>query len=405
MKFIFFGDVLNKIILARVVLLLTLMLTITIDACSLSDQSNSLLVTRTPTSAPTISPTSALPLRNTSVTIEPTASTQTQTPVAMSLLTPIITGTPICETRVYVIQFGDTLSTIASQFSLDVSIIARANNLADMDKIQAGQTLIIPCPDITDIHLSSHILGYSTQDWPIEVYEFGTGPTRLALIGGIHGGYEWNTITLAYQVIDYFTNHPEDIPSMVSLYIMPAANPDGQVLVVGHPGRFSSGQVKGNTVPGRFNGNKVDLNRNWDCDWRSNGVWGDRKIDAGVEPFSEIETQILRDFLTHPPMDGVVFWHSAVPGVFAGECGTDFPQSKALATVYADAADYPFQQTFDSYEVSGDATNWLALQNIPAITVELNNHTDTDWEQNLRAILAILPYFDETQGPPESQGP
>lgn len=241
--------------------------------------------------------------------------------------------------------------------------------------------------------LSPAILGYSTQGWPIEVYRFGQGATRVALIGGIHGGYEWNSILLTYQMIDYFTLHPETIPLSLTLYLVPVANPDGQVQVVGAVGRFQPSQVAEDSFAGRFNGNQVDLNRNWDCRWQATAVWRDRSISGGTAPFSEVETQLLRDFLAEPPMAGVVFWHSAAPGVFAGGCTERYAAADQLATVYANAAGYPFPQAFTSYPVTGNAEDWLSLQHIPAITVELTNHTDTDWEQNRKGVMALLKYL------------
>ena len=37
------------------------------------------------------------------------------------------------------------------------------------------------------------------------------------IVGGIHGGYEWNTIILSYQLIDYFQTHTEEIPSDIAM--------------------------------------------------------------------------------------------------------------------------------------------------------------------------------------------
>lgn len=247
---------------------------------------------------------------------------------------------------------------------------------------------------VEKLAVSLQILGHSTNGWPLEAYQFGNGAMRVALIGGIHGGFEWNTVLLAYQMIDYFTLHPQTVPSSISLYIVPVANPDGQVKVVGNNGRFLPGQVRENTFAGRFNGNQVDLNRNWNCNWTATAVWQNQPVSGGTEPFSEVETRILRDFLSDPPMAGVVFWHSAAPGVFASGCGDRYADSDKLSTVYANAAGYPFLLSFDSYEVTGDAGDWLALQNIPAITVELNNQADTDWEQNQKGVTALLKHID-----------
>jgi len=89
---------------------------------------------------------------------------------------------------------------------------------------------------------------------------------------------------------------------------------------VAHRRPHPPAQVAGDAKPGRFNGNGVDLNRNWDCRWSPTGLWGTTEVSGGSAAMSEPETQGLAAFLTQPPMDAVVFWHSAVPGVFAGGC-------------------------------------------------------------------------------------
>ena len=98
-------------------------------------------------------------------------------------------------------------------------------------------------------------------------------------------------------------------------------------------------------------------------------------------------------------VDGVVFWHSAMPGVFAGGCDTDSTSSDALADAYSAGSGYPFERAFLGYEVTGDATNWLAAQGIAAISVELTNHSDVDFEQNLGGIRAILDHLSQSGTP------
>ena len=244
---------------------------------------------------------------------------------------------------------------------------------------------------------TTQIIGYSVQARPLTDYQFGRGPDQIVLVGGIHGGYEWNTILLAYQAIDYFNTHSEAVPRSVTLHIIPAANPDGQFLVTGRDGRFSWLDVAANSFPGRFNGNNVDLNRNWDCNWVETAVWRDQPIYGGPAPFSEPESQALRDFLVGLNPAAVIFWHSAANGVYAASCPDLYWPSYTLATLYGQAAGYPVYESFTSYEVTGDAGDWLALQGIPSISVELINHESMDWPQNLGGITAVLAQYRQIQ--------
>jgi predicted deacylase len=239
------------------------------------------------------------------------------------------------------------------------------------------------------------IIGYSTGGLPIESYTFGGGPIRVAFVGGIHGGTEWNTVLLAYAAIDYFDRHPQQIPPVLTLQIVPSANPDGLRLVSGGWGRFQPNAVRSPNAAARFNQNGVDLNRNWDCAWAAQAWWGGVETNGGSAPFSERETRVLRDFFLGERTDrgavhAVVFWHSAVPGVFAGGCDGLYPAAERLAAVYGRAAGYPYGNSFTYYPITGDATNWLSMQQIPAITVELRTRNEAEWPQNLAGMLALL---------------
>ena len=237
------------------------------------------------------------------------------------------------------------------------------------------------------------IIGYSVSGRPLEVYKFRQGERQVMIAAGIHGGYEWNTILLAYEIIDHYTANPQLIPSNLTVHIIPSANPDGQFLITNQSERFQPSDVVGDTVPGRFNANNVDLNRNWNCQWQPTAVWRDVTVNGGPRPFSEPESIVLRDFILPKDPAIVVFWHSAANGVFAAGCPDTHAPSLALANVYGQAANYPVYERFTSYEITGDAGDWLATQNIPSISVELQNHQSLDLSQNLNGVQATLDYL------------
>ena len=237
------------------------------------------------------------------------------------------------------------------------------------------------------------IIGSSRQGRPIEAYRFGFGTDVLVFVGGMHGGYEWNTILLAYEAIDYFAERPEAIPANITLYIVPAANPDGLHWVTERNGRFTPEDVADITVPGRFNANEVDLNRNWDCDWQPVGNWNGREVSAGEQPFSEPETRALRNFFLRQDPEVVIFWHSKADGVYAGGCEDVYSPSYEIGEIFAEASGYNLHEQFDAYSVTGDASDWLATQRIPSFTVELTVHDETEWQQNRSGILALINHF------------
>ncbi|OGZ08212.1 MAG: hypothetical protein A3D65_02545 [Candidatus Lloydbacteria bacterium RIFCSPHIGHO2_02_FULL_50_13] len=248
-----------------------------------------------------------------------------------------------------------------------------------------------------DIAPKKQVIGASLGGRNIESYTYGTGTTRLLFVGGVHGGYEWNSVLLAYQFIEYLDANPGIVPANLTVSVIPSANPDGVYAVVGKEGRFAASDVSVNKTilaSGRFNKRDVDLNRNFDCKWKPEGVWQAKKVSAGAKPFSEPETVAIRDFVLANEPDAVIFWHSAANAVYASECTNGIlPETLALMNAYAQASGYAPVSSFDSYEVTGDAEGWLASIGIPAITVELKTHETIEWERNFSGIKTLLRYY------------
>lgn len=240
------------------------------------------------------------------------------------------------------------------------------------------------------------VIGLSVEGRKIESYTYGSGKTRLVFVGGIHGGYEWNSVFLAYKFIDYFDANPETIPANMAITVIPSANPDGVYKITGKDGRFAIKDVPINesSAPGRFNARGVDLNRNFDCKWKPEGVWRGNQVSAGSAPFSEPETAAIKNFVLESKPDAVIFWHSQSNAVYASECKKGIlPETLDIMNAYSKASGYPAVKSFDSYEVTGDAEGWLASINIPAITVELQTHETVEWERNLAGAKALFEYY------------
>lgn len=252
-----------------------------------------------------------------------------------------------------------------------------------------------PAQPVEEVSIPVHkVIGTSVQGRAIDSYTYGTGDTHLAFVGGMHGGYEWNSVLLAYQFMDYLAANPQVIPKNITVAVIPDANPDGVYKVVGKEGRFTRTDVKGteeSQTPGRFNAHNVDLNRNFDCKWQPQSMWKGNKVSAGTAPFSELETRAIRDFVLAYKPQAVVFWHSQANAVYASECKKGIlPKTLDIMNTYAKAAGYPAVRSFDAYAITGDSEGWLASINIPAITVELKTHETIEWDKNLAGIKALL---------------
>jgi LysM repeat protein len=81
----------------------------------------------TPTPTPTHTPVPATP----TVTLTPTPSEPSATPTPSGPIT-------------YIVEVGDTLTSIAEQFGINILVLMAANNITDPNSIVVGQQLIIP---------------------------------------------------------------------------------------------------------------------------------------------------------------------------------------------------------------------------------------------------------------------
>lgn len=244
---------------------------------------------------------------------------------------------------------------------------------------------------------SYKIIGTSVEGRSIDLYTYGSGGTHLVFVGGVHGGYEWNSILLSYELIDYLDVNIGIIPQNITVSVIPSLNPDGLFEAIQKEGRFTLSDVPngaGEGGVGRFNANSVDLNRNFDCKWSPESMWRGNVVGTGSVAFSEPEAQALKKFVDDNSPTAVIFFHSKANTVYASECKEGvLPETIEIMNMYADAAGYNKVESFDAYPITGDAEGWLASIGIPAITVELKTHETVEWEQNLLGIKALFDYY------------
>ncbi len=243
------------------------------------------------------------------------------------------------------------------------------------------------------------VIGKSAGGRDIVAYHYGAakGASELLLVGGIHGGYSANTASVAYEAMAHLEANPGVIPTGIRVTVVPVLNPDGLAKVTSATSSFDSSEItasEATRVAGRFNGNTVDLNRNFDCDWQADAVWQSKKVSGGTAAFSEPEAQAIKAYVESHPVTAAIVWYSSAGGVFASNCHNDMlDQTKELTATFAKASGYPAHEEFNFYEVTGDMTNWFAKKDIAAISVLLTDHEETEWPKNQKGIEAVLASF------------
>ena len=69
--------------------------------------------------------------------------------------------------------------------------------------------------------------------------------------------------------------------------------------------------------------------------------------------------------------------------------------TKSLTNRFAAAAGYSAHEEFDYYEITGDMMNWFAKLEIPAISVLLTTHDETELSKNKAGIEAVIKTLEE----------
>ena len=228
----------------------------------------------------------------------------------------------------------------------------------------------LPSPTATQppnvVIVTQFELGRSTENRPINVVRVGDGDQHLVLIGALHGN-EPGTQRLITELADHFENNPNLVESDFTLHFIPGLNPDGIV------------------VNSRYTANGVDINRNWDTpNWVTDAPQPDGTTGSGgTTPFSEPETAALHEYLEalqdNALSISVIIYHAhaGVPGtgrVQPGyiQPGTPVALSISLAQELIISGDYVYVETCcGSYIPTGEISNWLAINGIAAVDLEL----------------------------------
>lgn len=232
---------------------------------------------------------------------------------------------------------------------LSVSEQGEASQQGYRSPEEGGQLLA----ELAAIHPRSGlaVLGWSVEGRPIDALWLGQPPTSEApvlRVLGAHHGDEWSSFELALALAEELVARDGLDPKVTELldratiWVVPYVNPDGVV------------------ARRRYNARGVDLNRNYDFQWRSSAY------RAGPAPFSEPETRAVRALFQYdPPLLGLSL-HSGAVNIgyvwnWTTEPADDRPLLEELAWGYAELTQAPgFWVTAgaDWYVTHGDTNDW-----------------------------------------------
>jgi len=171
----------------------------------------------------------------------------------------------------------------------------------------------------------------------------------VLVIGGLHGNEPVTPPTVRALV-------EADVPDDVEIWLVPEANPDGVA------------------VGTRWNGNGVDLNRNFSWDWRS--------YDGGPGPLSEPEIQALTGLVERLRPDIVVWVHQPL-----GYIGAIGPTDPAYQRAWATGSGTRERSGVTQH---GGGESWTAfVAGLPSMLVEIDS-----WEATPEMVAAHRSGFE-----------
>lgn len=227
------------------------------------------------------------------------------------------------------------------------------------------------------------VVGKSIEGRDVLGYRIGQGDKKFLIVGGIHGN-EVGTVKLAKKIINYFYNKNLN---NIKLYIIPVLNIDGYIKATNNPDYIHRGKI------GRFNANKVDLNRNFPTEnFKSKSEWktGRNYAEKSQEVFcgefgaSEPETQILINFIKNNKISNLIMLHNVGKDVIISE---DNEVAEEWAKIYKKYSKFSIKYGLD---LSGSAMDWAKENNINYMAVEGGSRWGSDWKKQKKAIIKIL---------------
>ncbi len=259
----------------------------------------------------------------------------------------------------------------------------------DYDAINARlDELVQQRPDLASIV----VVGESLEGRAIRGIRI-TGPGQdkpAVLINGCQHAREWiSPMVTMYAADRLISDYDADaqvqaIVDAVEFLIVPMVNPDGYVYSWG-PDRLWR-KNRRNNGDGTFG---VDLNRNWDFGWGLDSGSSPNTNDEtyrGTAPFSEPETQVMRDYVTaHPQIVAHIDFHSYSqlvlwPWGYTSSLAPDVAVLDELGATMAASIlsvhgeTYVNQQGIDLYAASGVIIDWAyGAQGIFSYTIELRS--------------------------------
>lgn len=342
----------------------------------------------------------------------------------------------------YVVQPGDTLYSIATNFGTTVQRLQQANPGVRSQQLQPGQRLNVPPAEERQIVIPREDYGYDemmddlsrlSERYPflnmttigetvlgraIPAVRIGEGPKEVHYNGSFHA-QEWITTPLLMRFLEVYAEAYRkrerigqfEAPRLyqeTSLWLVPMVNPDGVELLqegIAPNNPYYETVMTANQGSRDFrrwaaNIRGVDLNNQFPAEWERQARRGPQRPAprgySGSSPLSEPESRAMADFTRNHDFRLVIAFHSQGEEIYWGFEGLEPAESERIVSVFAEASGYRpvrYLQSWAGYK------DWFIQEwRRPGFTVEVGrgvNPLPIDqfwevWADNIGILLAGL---------------
>lgn len=181
--------------------------------------------------------------------------------------------------------------------------------------------------DFTEIK----VIGKTVQGRNIVAFKVGNGSQSVFINGSHHARENMTTMLILNQIENLCTSYVggakyngktyKEILDSMAIWFVPNVNPDGVELarsyniknteIKDYPAFANSFSKKKNF---KANARNVDLNRNYDANW--DNIFDRTKYYPGSTPFSELETQAIKEFCKDMKFNGTIAYHATGQIIF-----------------------------------------------------------------------------------------
>ncbi len=264
--------------------------------------------------------------------------------------------------------------------------------------------------------LGCEIIGYSVMKNPIHAIKIGDGDIKV-FINAAHHGLEYLTAKFVMRFLkeyasainsksDFFGYDAGEIRRKVTFYVVPMVNPDGVDIAVNgvditnpyHQKLISSIGIHSFNKVWQANARGVDINHNYNANWRVVKKTPSPTKFAGPYSESEPETKAIVEFVRKMDFDLLMAFHSQGGEIYYDFDGMAAENSLRLAEKMAEESGYAVSVPEGTASFGGCKDWFIKEFGKAGFTIEIGHGKnplpvtmlDEIYEENAKLILASV---------------